>query len=554
MRLTFIAAALAGLVVGLAIVIVRLPSSDAPEQLDPVVEIRPPAETAEAFADAWEAGDRERIRSLLDAVSLADHSLEDLDSAYSLFDRELTVQERSIEVESVDEAGAVLRVQLQTAYFGTLEYAIDLTLTLEGEVYRARWSENVIHPSLGPGESFRSVIQRPTRGAIVDRHGIILAETRDIKMVGLNRSIIGDREGVASVLSEFGFSAGQIEAAFDSGLGDNQRVPVGPVPDDQVETALEATETVDGVLVYFREQRVHPLGETTAHAVGYTRELTAEELVARAGQGFRIGDRVGAIGLEAAMESTLAGDIGAELRIVDRAGETIEVLAERSFRDGEDVHTTLDAAVQAATFARMEDRPGAAVVLDPQTNELLALVSVPSFDPDAFERNDGAILQEILSDERGPLNNRATMGVYSAGSTFKLITGAAGLDAGVVGTFEQIFCGAFWTGLDPPRRNWEGTQGLLTIAEGLMRSCNPVFYEIGLRLYNETDGQLSEMARRFGFGSVTGQDLLPESPGLVPDAEWKAAETGELWFPGDEVNLSIGQGDLLVTPIQLANA
>ena len=134
------------------------------------------------------------------------------------------------------------------------------------------------------------------------------------------------------------------------------------------------------------------------------------------------------------------------------------------------------------------------------------------------------------------------------------MTGAAGLLHGGFKPSDEINCTATWNGVNPPRRNWEGGQGPLTIAEGLMRSCNPVFYEIGLKLYNDTDGALSTTAKAFGFGSESGLDVLSEEEGLVPDAKWKRATRNESWFPGDEVNLAIGQGDLLITPLQLANA
>jgi penicillin-binding protein 2 len=194
------------------------------------------------------------------------------------------------------------------------------------------------------------------------------------------------------------------------------------------------------------------------------------------------------------------------------------------------------------------------VVLAPGTNEVLALNSSPAFDPNAFEQNDRAAVEAIIDDPGGVLTNRATHGLYSAGSTFKLVTGAAGLTSGLFTTSDRINCPSIWDGVDPPRRNWEGGQGLLTIAQGLMRSCNTLFYEVGLQLYNETDGLLSETARQFGFGAESGIVGIPEEEGLVPDAEWKVANRGEPWYPGDEVNLAIGQGDLLLTPLQLANA
>jgi penicillin-binding protein 2 len=210
--------------------------------------------------------------------------------------------------------------------------------------------------------------------------------------------------------------------------------------------------------------------------------------------------------------------------------------------------------VLTATQSRLSGRNGAAVVIDPRTNEVLALNSSPSYDPDAFERNDGPALAAMLATEGAPQSNRATRGLYSAGSTFKLITGAAGLASGLYTTSSTLECSAIWYGIDPPRRNWEGAQGQLTIAGGLMRSCNPVFYQIALTLYNETDGALSQMARNFGFGSPTGIVGLGDEAGLVPDAAWKEKERGEPWYPGDAVNLGIGQGDLLITPLQLANA
>jgi penicillin-binding protein 2 len=333
-----------------------------------------------------------------------------------------------------------------------------------------------------------------------------------------------------------------------------QRVALGPVSDSITDATLSQLTPVPGVVLFFQSLRVHPLGPAAAHVVGYTRELTAEELERRRGEGYEIGDRIGAVGLEASQDAILAGKVGAELRVVDGAGATLKVLAEREFVEGQDVQTTLDPATLLAAHARLGSRAGSAVVIDPRTNAILALNSSPAFDPDAFERNDAVALSALLEAPNTPQVNRATRGTYSAGSTFKLVTGAAGMAYGGYSPGDRLECGSIWRGIDPPRRNWEGGQGLLTIAEGLMRSCNPVFYQIGLDLYNETDGALSQMARQFGFGAPSGVDGLGEEAGLVPDAEWKRENRDEPWFPGDEVNLAIGQGDLLITPLQLANA
>jgi len=382
----------------------------------------------------------------------------------------------------------------------------------------------------------------------------VLAETQDLRFIGLNRSLIRDAAALRASLIQFGFAAQQVDDALASPAGQAQRVRVGQIPPEKAEAASEALRGIPGILVYFESQRVHPLGPAAAHVVGYTRELTAEELSQRRGTGYRIGDRTGATGIEATQDKVLAGAIGAELRLVSSDGALFNIVTSRAFVQGADVLTTLDSRVLRTAQARLGTRAGAAVTIDPRSNSILALNSSPSFDPDAFERNDAAALAAITSAPNGPLANRATTGLYSGGSTFKLVTGTAGLLYGGYKVTDRLECSAIWSGVDPPRRNWEGGQGSLTIAEGLMRSCNPVFYEIALTLYNDTDGALSQTARLFGFGAESGVVGLVEEAGQVPDAQQKKAKTGQAWFPGDEVNLGIGQGDLLITPLQLANA
>ncbi len=512
-----------------------------------------PRATAEAFAAGWSKDNIEAIYSLLDAPSQQTYPLAVFKSHYSAFANETTQRLITATVTRADGNSATLHTRLDTAYFGTIEYSTALRFTDTTGRWLITWDPTLIHPDLTDGRTFRSIIQRPSRGTIFDRNGVELAVTRDVRMLGLNRSIVGDREALTRTIESLGFSRAQVDAAFASTLGQTQRVPIGPIPDNLAETAALLIGT-PGLLLYFDSQRVHPLGAAAAHVVGYTRELTGEELAERAGTGFRPGDRIGAIGVERSMEGVLAGKVDATLRLQEPNGATVKVYKETDGAPGQDVTTTLDADTLRATHARLGIRTGAAVVIDPQTNEVLALNSSPSYDPDAFERNDSAALNAIAATPNAPLANRATTGLYSAGSTFKLFTGAAGLMSGSYKPTDEIFCGASWSGIDPPRRNWEGTQGPLTIAEGLMRSCNPVFYEIGLTLYNDTDGYLSETARQFGFGAATGIVGIGEEEGLVPDAQWKRANRGEPWYPGDEVNLSIGQGDLLITPLQLANA
>lgn len=554
-RSVFLLAVGFGLIGGLVVAGTRWVVDDGGASSD-VREVEPgsPAAAATEFARAWAAGDFEALYLLLSANSQRAYSREEFAAVYSDFALELTANTLSVEVQEADAGHATLAVTVASAYFGDLEYTTTLTLTEGLDGYVVEWSPATVHPSMADRRRFTSTVQRPVRGAIYDRNGAELAVTRDLRYVGLNRSLVTDREGLSDALIAFGFTAGEVEAAFNAPGGQAQRIRVGPVPDGRAALADQTLRVFPGVLIYYESQRVHPLGPAAAHVVGYTREYTAEELAVRRGEGLRPGDRLGATGLEASQDTVLAGSIGAELRLINAAGDVVEVVSSRPFRQGEDISTTLDSAALQAAHARLDGRKGAAVVIDPVTNDLLAVSSSPSFDPDAFERQDAAALAAITTNAASPLADRATSGLYSAGSTFKLVTAAAGLVYGGLTPADTLECGAVWAGVDPPRRNWEGAQGQLTIAEALMRSCNPVFYEIALRLYNETDGALSTMARAFGFGAPTGVEGLVDEAGLVPDAVWKRTRSGEPWYPGDEVNLGIGQGDLLITPLQLANA
>lgn len=558
----FLAAVVTGLLVGGIVGGVRLLGRGGSDIADGAATVSASATAepgsllaaAEAFAADWSAGQYSGLFARITPASQANFPEATFLSEYRGFATEMTARRVVASVTSIQGNRARLAVHLETTYFATFDYATSLSFERSGGVWLVAWDRTAIHPDLTGERFFRSTIERPRRGAILDRNGQPFAITRDTRFLGLNRAVIQDRDALKAALVEFGFTAGQVDAAYASTVGQNQRVAVGPVPDERAEAAASLPGRFNGVLIFFESRRVHPAGVAAAHAVGYTRELTAEELAARAGTGFRPGDRVGAAGLEATLDERLAGKIGAELRLVEGDGSTAKTLQSRPFLGGEDITTSLDIDLQRIAQARMGARAGAAVLLDPRTNAVLALVSNPSFDPDAFERNDAAALDAISRAPNSPQVNRATAGLYSGGSTFKLVTAAAGLAYGGYTPSDRIFCGAVWTGIDPPRRNWEGTQGPLTIAEGLMRSCNPVFYEIALKLYNTADGALAKMARQFGYGAASGVKFLPEEDGLVPDAAWKRAKRGEAWFPGDEVNLGIGQGDLLITPLQLANA
>lgn len=556
----FLGAVLVGLLVGGVVAGVRVlngRTSNPGSGVAAAVAAQPgsPRATADAFASAWTAGDSKALYLLLDPVSQHAHSLAQFTAAYADFQSETTEITLQAHTTAAQDGSATLAVKLTTAYFGDLEYTTALNLVRGPSGWLVTWEPSAIHPDLANGRTIKSTIKRPVRGAILDRNGIQLAATMDVRLLGVNRSLVTDRATLTANLVSFGFTTAQVDSAFNSSGGPQQRIPIGPVSDSQKEAAAGIIGSNPGLVLYFESERIHPLGASAAHVVGYTRELTAEELAKRQGTGARIGDRIGAIGIEASQNATLAGKVGAELQLFEADGTTaVKTYASQAFVAGKDVATTLDGATLKAAAARLGTRAGAAVVIDPRTNEVLALNSSPSFDPDAFERNDSAKLNAIIAQADAPQTNRATTGLYSAGSTFKLITGAAGLVFGDATPTTQFECGSTWNGDGTTRANWEGAQGELNISNGLRRSCNPVFYQIGLNLYNKDQDLLSKMARLFGFGTPTGIVGIGEEAGQVPDAAWKKAHNGQPWYPGDDVNLAIGQGALLITPLQLANA
>jgi penicillin-binding protein 2 len=267
---------------------------------------------------------------------------------------------------------------------------------------------------------------------------------------------------------------------------------------------------------------------------------------------------IGRGGVEAFAEEWLAGKRGGTLSLLQRDGTLIRVLGEVQPEPARDVVLTVDIDLQIATDASIGDRVGSAVVMDPWTGQVLALASRPTFDPNAFILGLSAEEWERLNDpETRPLVNRATASVYPTGSTFKVITAAAGI-AHLGYTADTWFnCPATFSleGADQVWADWvPGGQGEMNFHTAIYRSCNTVFYQIGEALDDANEMFLPDMARAFGFGAPTGIDALYEVSGTVPDPDWKRDQLGDAWATGDAVNFAIGQGFFAATPLQLTRA
>jgi penicillin-binding protein 2 len=243
------------------------------------------------------------------------------------------------------------------------------------------------------------------------------------------------------------------------------------------------------------------------------------------------------------------------LEIVTEQGQPVMVLADKPAQESSSLYTTFDREFQREVQDILGQRAGAIAVLEADTGRVLALATYPTFDPRPFATGiSDAEWSGLLGDPWHPLVNRATQGTYPAGSVFKVVTMAAGMEAAGLTADSSFTCEGIWTGLGPdlPKRCWlRSGHGLIPLDRALTVSCDITFYQLGVLLNDLNHEALPEYARRFGLGAATGIQVEEEA-GLVPDPSWKLRAKGEGWATGDAVNLSIGQSELLVTPLQMA--
>lgn len=405
------------------------------------------------------------------------------------------------------------------------------------------------------------------RGSIVDRYGRLLARDRTVLNAVLDPGRVAGAQQRLVLARLAGLAGVPVEKlrARQAHLRRQLR-PFQPQPllTELSEQQLIRIETrsgeLPGISIVPALQREYPHGTTAAHLLGYMNELTWEEYRAGRELGYQLGDRRGRTGMEAAAEEWLRGSDGCRWLEVDARQRPVRVLPHPlplAAVDGARVHLTIDAHLQqAAENAFPPDRRGAVVALDPENGAVRVLVSRPAFDPNAFARGDVAAIHAALTEPSSPLLNRAIAGQYPAGSTFKVIDALAALTGGQFTPETRFTCnGALALGTTV-FRCWHSGHGSLPLVDALRQSCNVYFYQLGVRLGPET---IAATARALGLGARTGIPLPGEEPGLVPDPAWKAAVARRFgldpaWKAGDSANLAIGQGALLVTPLQLAVA
>jgi len=288
-----------------------------------------------------------------------------------------------------------------------------------------------------------------------------------------------------------------------------------------------------------------------AHVLGYVGEVSPGDLKKNAN--YRSGDLIGKSGLEEVFDEQLRGVNGGRHVEVDAVGRELRVLDKVDAVPGSTLVLSVDLDLQRAAERALGEEVGAVVAVDPTNGDILAMVSRPSFDPNAFASGLGSKeWRALVEDSRDPLTQRAFRGQYPPGSTFKFIVAAAALEEGIINPFNEIHCGGAHGFGERQFRCWRrGGHGSVNLVQALEQSCDVFFYQVGQRLGVDT---IARYARAFGLGEPTGIVLGHEAGGLVPDRAWKRERFGEPWYPGETLPVAIGQGYVTATPLQMAHA
>ena len=401
----------------------------------------------------------------------------------------------------------------------------------------------------------RTLGLRARRGMVFDRDGRVLVENRNSLNISLVREQVDDLDSTIALLSEV---AGVPGAALQSVVDRSRRAPayqpivlIRDATIGQVSAVAAHALEMPGLFVQELPARYYPAAEVAAHLFGYVGEVSDAQLASAEFDGVRSGAVVGKSGIESTYNALLMGKDGARQVVVDAIGREVDTMGETAPAEGRQLKLTLDYDLQEAAEAafKVAGFDGAAVVLDPRSGEILSLVSLPAYDPNAFAMGiDSATWTGLNDDTRRPLNNRALQGRYSPGSTFKIAMAVAALEEGVVDADERVTCNGGGTFYGRSYKCW-GTHGSVDMREALERSCNTYFYTLGQKM--EVD-QIHKWATALGLGVMSGIDLPHEVQGLVPSTAWKREARGEPWYPGETISVAIGQGAVGVTPLSLA--
>ncbi len=516
---------------------------------------------AQAYLQAWQRGDFTAMYRLLSPSSRRQLGSRQFAAAYQNAARQSTAINIQAQLQSLlaegPQATATFHSQWQTALFDALEADHVMRLRFEEGRWGIDWQPTLILPQLGHGVTLTLLEDRPERGEILDVQRQILASNEPVITVGVVPALIpaSDRPELIEQLAPIvGVNASEIEEKITTSPP-NWFVPLGDIDFDTSVAYLDLLAAMPGVERRPHPLRVYPQAETGAHLVGTLGGIPAAQAEAYYAQGYNGDELVGLTGVEGWGEAFLAGKRGGKLLTISPKGETLAELASAQPVPGGNISLSIDTELQQRAELILGARRGAIVVMEP-TGFVKAMASYPRFNPNDFAAGiDAETWSQLLDNEDRPLVNRAAQGAYPPASLFKIVSMAAAMEKLGWSPEREFYCSGTWDGLGEnfPKKCWlETGHGRINLKDGLTQSCDVVFYEVGLALHREDPLLLPEMARAFGFGRPTGIQGIDETGGVVPDNEWKMEALGEAFFDGDAVNMAIGQGYLLATPLQVS--
>jgi len=532
----------------------------------PVVRVtRTPDSTSSVahYLQAWSDSDYAGMYAMLTETSRAKINEEDFTKRYRGAMNAMALQKLTYSLgaptTSPENASIIVSVIYTSAIIGDFQRDLVFPLTLENGNWRIDWEEGLILPELRGGNSLSMDYSVPARGNINDRNGLPFVEQADAVAFGMNPALIVP-EAAGNVFYELskvtGVLPGELETKYNQFFGQDWYVPVGEASLDATNRSYGMLSGMSGIIMTDYSSRFYDKGGTASQTIGYVSAVTKEGLDEYLRNGYSPEALVGQMGIEKWGEEYLAGKTGGTLYVLGPDGIILSFIGKSDSQPASAIQLTLDEDLQLQAEKAMGGMRGAAIVMERDTGRILAMVSNPKFDANLFSPgnyNGQSGLNDLFNNSNQPLVNRATQGQYPLGSVFKVITMSAALESGTYTAANTYDCQYEFTEL-PGRTlydwTWERTQagfttapsGILTLPEGLMRSCNPWFYHIGYDLYRQGRvTAVADMARGFGLGSPTGIGTIPEEAGNVVNPP----EITEAVFQ------AIGQGQLTVTPLQV---
>lgn len=419
--------------------------------------------------------------------------------------------------------------------------------------------EHAHFDTLSDNNRVRLMSSAPNRGLIYDRQGMILAENRPTFSLDITPEEVDDIELTLQEL-------GKLISIRDSDIKRFKKALKRHKPFQGVSLRTNLSEDEVAVLAVNRHRfpgvdfktkltRFYPQGSSAVHVLGYVSRISEKELQRVDSSQYSGSSSIGKVGIERYYEKELHGKVGFKKVEVNVQGRVLRVLEETPPVPGNDLILSIDASLQAIAEKAMGEHSGALIAIEPDTGEVLAMVSMPIYDPNLFVHGISRKAYRALqkSGER-PQFNRALSGQYPPGSIMKPFIGLGGLDSGIVGAHEETFCEGFFMLPNEERkyRDWKKTGHLDTsMKKALAESCDVYFYQLAYRMGID---RMFSFLDLFGFGKKTGIDTTGERSGLLPSREWKKRVKKTIWYPGETVITGIGQGYMLATPLQMASA